>query len=155
MCANRDTRLPGLPSTASKSSLSRAEQSPPPVSASCKNSGKQNETLSLQGVLGSSGSWGQGWALGREPLAPYTYSQNWFPFLLQLLSLHFWRLCQREEKRQFKAIKILEGLKRIFILSKAKGLTVVSTHLWFRLSFHTSFALHSPFVPFLYLPLTM
>lgn len=35
-------------------------------------------------------------------------------------TLHFWRLCQREKKWQFKAIKILEGLKRIFILSKVE-----------------------------------
>lgn len=34
--------------------------------------------------------------------------------------LRFWRLFQREENQWFKATKILEGLKKIFILSKAK-----------------------------------
>lgn len=60
--------------------------------------------------------------------------------------LHFWRLFQREENQWFKATKILEGFKKIFILSKAKWLRLImSMHLYFRLSFHTSLTLHCPF----------
>lgn len=59
--------------------------------------------------------------LGTQMRAAHSILRVLVPFSsVSVVILHFWRLFQREENQSFKATKILEGLKKIFILSKAK-----------------------------------
>lgn len=131
VCMSQDTHLPGLPGTAPKLSLflCRAD--------SYFSLHRLQEIRKIKWGIGPPGSPGQ----LREPrmrLGTQTRAAHSILLLrvLVLFSsatvviLHFWRLFQREENQWFKPTKILEGLKKIFILSKAKWLRLImSMHL--------------------------